>query len=132
MKEVKGRLAVDKDGMLAETNELDITKIDKLAKLEGEVSEGRIVLQPLPQKEKTIGGIILPDVVGEFRCAVMCSHSTSKYKRGDVIALKLSDFPPSLKYPGGEPPRVDFLEGHPCVILFESFIWYKYAYRIED
>ena len=112
--------------MLAETNELDITKIDKLAKLEGEVSEGRIVLQPLPQKEKSIGGIILPTVLGEFRCAVMLSHSTSKYKRGDVVALKLSDFP------GGLPPQVDFLEGIPCTILFESFIWYKYAYRIED
>ncbi len=126
MKEVKGRLAVDKDGLLAETNELDITKIDKLAKLEGEVSEGRIVLQPLPQKEKTIGGIILPNVLGEFRCAVITSHPTSKYKRGDVIALKMSDFP------GGMPPQVDFLEGAPCTILFESFIWYKYAYRIED
>lgn len=121
-----GKLGVDKDGMLAETNELDITKIDKLAKLEGEVSEGRIVLQPLPQKEKSIGGIILPTVLGEFRCAVMLSHSTSKYKRGDVVALKLSDFP------GGLPPQVDFLEGIPCTILFESFIWYKYAYRIED
>lgn len=121
-----GKLGVDKDGMLAETNELDITKIDKLAKLEGEVSEGRIVLQPLPQKEKSIGGIILPSVLGEFRCAVMLSHSTSKYKRGDVVALKLSDFP------GGLPPQVDFLEGIPCTILFESFIWYKYAYRIED
>lgn len=121
-----GKLGVDKDGMLAETNELDITKIDKLAKLEGEVSEGRIVLQPLPQKEKSIGGIILPSVLGEFRCAVMLSHSTSKYKRGDVVALKLSDFP------GGLPPQVDFLEGVPCTILFESFIWYKYAYRIED
>lgn len=121
-----GKLGVDKDRMLAETNELDITKIDKLAKLEGEVSEGRIVLQPLPQKEKSIGGIILPTVLGEFRCAVMLSHSTSKYKRGDVVALKLSDFP------GGLPPQVDFLEGIPCTILFESFIWYKYAYRIED
>lgn len=126
MKEAKGRLGVDKDGSLIETNELDITKIDKLAKLEGEVVEGRIVLQPLPQKEKTIGGIILPTVLGEFRCAVICAHPSSKYKRGDVIALKLSDFP------GGIPPQVDFLEGHPCTILYESFIWYKYSYRIED
>lgn len=121
-----GRLGVAQDGSLVQTNELDITKIDKLAKLTGEVSEGRIVLQPLPQKEKVISGIILPSVLGEFRCAVICSHSTSKYKRGDVVALKLSDFP------GGMPPQVDFLEGVPCTILYESFIWYKYSYRIED
>ena len=38
MKEVKGRLAVNQEGMLAETNELDITKIDKLAELKGEVT----------------------------------------------------------------------------------------------
>jgi hypothetical protein len=126
MKEPKGRLAVNSEGLLAETNELDITKIDKLAKLEGEVQEGRIVLQPLPQKEKIIGGIILPGVLGEFRCAVITSYPNSKFKRGDVVALKLSDFP------GGMPPQVDFLEGVPCTILFESFIWYKYAYRIED
>lgn len=121
-----GKLGVAQDGSLVQTNELDITKIDKLAKLTGEVSEGRIVLQPLPQKEKVISGIILPSVLGEFRCAVICSHSTSKYKRGDVVALKLSDFP------GGMPPQVDFLEGVPCTILYESFIWYKYSYRIED
>ena len=126
MREVKGKLGVAGDGTLIETNELDITKIDKLAKLNGKVSEGRIVLQPLPQKEKTIGGIILPTVLGEFRCAVILSHPDSEYLRGDVVALKLSDFP------GGMPPQVDFLEGNPCVILFESFIWYKYAYRIED
>jgi hypothetical protein len=126
MKEVKGKLGVAGDGTLIETNELDITKIDKLAKLEGEVTEGRIVLQPLPQKEKVIGGIILPGVMGEFRCAVILSHSNSEYKRGDVVALKMSDFP------GGMPPQVDFLEGTPCTILFESFIWYKYSYRIED
>lgn len=121
-----GKLGVAQDGSLVQTNELDITKIDKLAKLTGEVSEGRIVLQPLPQKEKVISGIILPSVLGEFRCAVICSHSTSKYKRGDVVALKLSDFP------GGMPPQVDFLEGVPCTILYESFICYKYSYRIED
>jgi hypothetical protein len=126
MKEPKGRLAVNPDGLLAETNELDIMKIDKLAELKGEVTEGRIVLQPLPQKEKTIGGIILPSVLGEFRCAVILAHPTSKYKRGDVVALKLSDFP------GAIPPQVDFLEGNPCTILFESFIWYKYDYRIES
>jgi len=126
MREVKGKLGVSGDGTLIETNELDITKIDKLAKLNGKVSEGRIVLQPLPQKEKTIGGIILPTVLGEFRCAVILSHPDSEYLRGDVVALKLSDFP------GGMPPQVDFLEGNPCVILFESFIWYKYDYRIED
>lgn len=126
MKKPVGKLGVAQDGSLVETNELDITKIDKLAKLTGEVSEGRIVLQPLPQKEKVISGIILPSVLGEFRCAVICSYSTSKYKRGDVVALKLSDFP------GGMPPQVDFLEGVPCTILYESFIWYKYSYRIED
>lgn len=126
MEKTKGKLGVAADGTLIETNQLDITKIDKLAKMEGEVVEGRIVLQPLPQKEKVIGGIILPTVLGEFRCAVINAHPTSKYKRGDVVALKLSDFP------GGIPPQVDFLEGHPCTILFESFIWYKYAYRIED
>lgn len=121
-----GRLGVAQDGQLVETNELDITKIDKLAKLSGEVVEGRIVLQPLPQKEKVISGIILPAVLGEFRCAVVASHPKSIYKRGDVVALKLSDFP------GGMPPQVDFLEGNPCTIVYESFIWYKYSYRIEE
>lgn len=132
MKPVKGRLSVAEDGKLVETNELDITKIDKLAKIEGNVTEGRIILQPLPRKEKTIGGIILPAALnGEFRCAVIAAHSKSEYKRGDVVMLKLSDFPPG---PNGEPypPRVDFVEGNPCVILYESFIWYKYAYRIEE
>ena len=124
--ENKGRMIVNKEGILSQTNEVDITKFDKLVTLEGEVMEGRIVLQPLPQKEKTISGIIIPNGTGEFRCAVIIAYKDSKFKRGDVVALKLSDFP------GGMPPMVDFLEERPCVILFESFIWYKYAFRFED
>jgi hypothetical protein len=130
--EIKGRLGVDKTGGLVSTNELDVTKFDKLAVVKGEVMKDRIILQPLPAKEKTINGIILPSSLnGEFRCAVIASHEDSKFKRGDVVMLKLSDFPAG---PDGQPypPRVDFVEGNACVVLYESFIWYKYPYRIED
>lgn len=127
-----GKLGIATDGSLIETNTLDITKFDKLAKVDGEVQESKIVLQPLPRQEKTINGIILPSALnGEFRCAVIAAHANSKFKRGDVVMLKLSDFPPG-KDGMPSPPMVDFVEGHPCTVLYESFIWYKYAYRIED
>lgn len=132
MNKANGRLGVDNNGLLVDTNELDVTKFDKLAKVSGEVMKDRIVLQPLPAKEKKLNGIILPESLnGEFRCAVIAAHKDSSFKRGDVVMLKLSDFPPG---PNGQPypPRVDFVEGHPCVVLYESFIWYKYSYRIED
>ena len=124
--DTKGRMIVDKAGLLLQTNEIDITKFDKLVKLEGDAMEGKIILQPLPQKEVTISGIIIPNGTGEFRCAVIAAYKDSKFKRGDIILLKLSDFP------GGMPPTVDFVEDKPCIILFESFIWYKYAFRFEE
>lgn len=123
--EPKGRLGVDKTGMLVETNQVDIAKMTELAKLKGEVMESKIVLQPLPAKETTVNGIILPASQNqEFRCAVLLTHPSSKFKRGDVVMLKQSDFPMALP--------VDYCEGHATLVIFESFIWYKYDYRIED
>lgn len=79
----------------------------------------------LPAKEKTVNGIFLPAASGELRAAVVKAHETSIYKRGDIVLLKSSDFPQGA-------PAVDFVESNPLVILYESFIWYKYAERIED
>jgi len=122
-----GRLGVAQDGSLVETNELDVAKFDKLFKVAGTPSEGRIVLQPLPTKEKTVSGIILPGTSElEFRAAVVAVNPKSPYKRGDVVMLKTSDFYPAKNLP------VDYCEGNPLLVMYESFIWYTYGYRIED
>lgn len=127
MTQPKGRTVVGEDGLLKETNEIDVTKIDSLFRVDGTPSEGKIILQPLPAKEKTVSGIILPGASNlEFRAAVVASNPKSEYKRGDVVMLKTSDFYPATNLP------VDYCEEKPVLVMFESFIWYKYAYRIED
>lgn len=124
-KEKFGRLAVGKEGELVKTNEIDVNKLTSLASVKGKVMEGRIVLQLLPAKESKIGGIIMPAAQGELRAAVVCANESSSFKRGDIVLLKSSDFPYGA-------PEVNFVEGNPCAIVYESFIWYVYAERLEE
>jgi hypothetical protein len=119
-----GKLEVDKDGMLVEGKVINVETMDTLAKVEGSVSEGKIVLQPLAGKEQVVNGIILPAHSKEMKCGVIAAHENSKYKRGDVIMLKKTDFNYDLP--------VDYCEGHATLMLYESMIWYKYGHRIED
>lgn len=123
--EKHGRLAIASDGELIKTNEIDINKLTTLAVVKGKVSKNRIVLQLLPAKESKINGIILPTAQGEMRAAVVCAHEESEFKRGDIVLLKSSDFPLGA-------PMADYVEGHPCVVIYESFIWYKYDERIDS
>jgi hypothetical protein len=120
-----GKLAVGTEGDLIKTNEVDINKLTTLAEVKGKVMKDRIVIQLLPAKESKINGIILPTAQGELRAAVVCTHESSEFKRGEIILLKSSDFPYGA-------PEVTFVEGNPCAIVYESFIWYKYDERIDS
>ncbi len=127
MNEPKGKLEVDLNGNLVEGNKIDVAKMEKLIVVNGTPAKDRIVLQPLPAKEKTVSGIIIPGASNlEFRCAVVATNPDSIYKRGDVVMLKHSDFYPATNLP------VDYCEANPLLLLYESFIWYKYDYRIES
>lgn len=120
-----GKLAVGTEGDLIKTNEIDINKLTTLAEVKGKVMKSKIVIQLLPAKESKVNGIILPTAQGELRAAVVKAHEESEFKRGDIVLLKSSDFPYGA-------PEVNFVEGNPCAIIYESFIWYKYDERIDS
>lgn len=101
MKEVN-KLVVDQDGILKETGvkEVSVNDYTELVSINYEPKNDWLVLQPLPEKEKTLpSGIVIPGgSLKEFKCVIVASPTGSEYTRGQVVRLDPRMFGPEGPY----------------------------------
>jgi hypothetical protein len=118
MKETN-KLIVGQDGILKDSGvkEVSVNDYEELLSINYEPKNDWLILQPLPEKEKTTSsGIIIPGgSLKEFKCVIVAAPVNSEYSRGQVVRLDPMMF-------GQNGPRAEYIETQPFVECPTHFV----------